>query len=217
MSSCQILNEKLTGIEKKINELEGIKEQFIQTGDDSLKGELNQVKQQLDSLIKDYYDFAYPEYEKGARIFLLEKEGLNELTEVIRNIQIEDCHIISLGFSQNNLWPFFQKDPYFLKRFSKLKVVNLSGCQLSSLSSENLPESIEKIYAGNNPGIQINLKDLNQLKVVNLSYCRLSSLSSENLPESIEEIYASDNPNLILDPEIRVGSPKFPNLKKIIT
>ena len=208
-SSYKILAQRLEEIREKARELVSLKEEFFKTGNKKIIDALNKKREEIERLNQAYLDFAYPEYEKGARIFLLEKEEIKRLKEVISNLEIEGKHLKSLKFEKKNLSFYFKKNPRFLRKFVRLKEIDLAGCDLPSLSSDQLPESIEKIDLFNNEGIQINLKNSPQLKEINLAGCDLPSLSSDQLPKSIEKIDLFNNEG------IQINLKDFPQLKEI--
>lgn len=211
MPFCQIFYQKLKKIEEKTRQLEEGKKKFLETGDEQISKTFKKEKQIIENLIKDYQKFAYPEYQTGQKIFLLEKEQIKELKDVIQYLKIEDNHVIKMDLSEKDLSSFFEKDPYFLRKFTKLKIVNLSNCSLPKINSEMFNEDIEEINVWGNEGIKVDLKKSKKLKKVNLSNCNLIKISSKMFNEDIEEISVWRNKGIKVDSAL-YNKQKFPKL-----
>lgn len=183
--SCETLITKINEWQKAILELEELSDEFLNSGDDKLKVEIENKKRKIVSREKEYQILAYPELPNGEKLFWPEREALSELfSEKSESDYLpglikvtEKGNIQDLYMGHHDLSNYKQLN---LSLFQNLKLVFLFECKIKKLP--NLPESIRRVSAGYNPGLEIpdDLTHLKNLIELNVECCGIEKSPAVN-------------------------------------
>lgn len=209
--SCETLITKINEWQKAVWELEKLSDEFLNSGDDKFKPEIDAIRQEAKRLTEEYQALAYPELPNGEKLFWPEKEVLegfcskNVISNLLgyENIKIKNAHTVSLRGVE-----FFYVTPN-LSLLSSLEKIGIF--RFIPQEFPRLPKSIKEIYINENKDVALpdDLINLENLKKFHAHSCNLEKLIG--LPKSIEDIYIKGNKFSIKEKQRIIK--EYPNAK----
>lgn len=213
--SCETLVTKINEWQGVISELEKLADEFLNSGNEKLRLEIDATKQGIKKLADEYQKLAYTELPDGKNLFWPEKEALETLFKNFNKklakypgiIYIKNKHLIAIDFdigipkNQLNLSLFSRLEVFYFTRDEMLKKFPI------------LPFSIKSIHIESNPNIKKIPNDLsmfNNLEEFNMYNCDLEKMPI--LPDSIKEIDISSNSHIKIPNDLS----ELKNLEKFL-
>ena len=130
--SCETLIAKINEWQKAIFELEKLSDDFLNSGDEKFKIEIDNQKKEIENQGQEYLDLAYPELPNGEKLFWPEKELITELAQALGDnigdgIIIKNTTVTEINIVIKNLSEFPQMD---LSLFQNLEKFDAGHCDL---------------------------------------------------------------------------------------
>lgn len=223
--SCETLITKINEWQQAILELEKLSNEFLNTGDEKIKTEIDAMKQEIKKNAEEYQELAYPELLSGENLFLPERTFLKEFyTSLSYEHLLEFKNTISSNSTIKtknnhvNYWSVsvvsreFKQIAHFtlnLSLFQSLKIFRVSYTEIEKFPI--FPQSIKEIHIQDCENIQIP-DDLTHLK--NLEKFCVSSSRIKKFPKLPQSIKGVDiQVNDLSDEEKQRIIKEYPNVK----